>query len=140
MYEEHGGEKCKYCNKTFSKYYIEEHIEVVHEKKKPHMCHICGEGFRRAAHLDVHISFVHEGTKPYKCDMCGQSFGTKLRKNKHDCFVLPSKLKNNQNKNDDSKNQSDDDEEETEKPFKCEKCDFKCVFRTRLQKHIALIS
>ena len=91
---EHGGKKCQFCDKKFHSNSLQTHIEVVHEKKKPHMCHVCGNGFCTNSGLVSHIRSVHTFEKPYLCKMCNGSFYTSGERLKHNCVVIPTKYKN----------------------------------------------
>ena len=50
------------------------HISVVHEKKKPFMCDLCGSSFARRPKLKSHYAVVHEGIKKHKCSICNARF------------------------------------------------------------------
>jgi Zinc finger, C2H2 type len=80
--------KCQICNKILSnKYYLTEHINAVHEKKRPYSCYQCSKSFYRKHTLVNHISHRHTFTnddltnsnRPFKCDFqgCGKFFKTK---------------------------------------------------------------
>ena len=46
---------------------LKAHINVVHERKKPHKCSICEYSFATKQGLNRHINAVHEGEKSHKC-------------------------------------------------------------------------
>ena len=50
------------------------HISVVHEKKKPFMCDLCGSSFAKRPKLKSHYEIVHEGIKRHKCSICNARF------------------------------------------------------------------
>ena len=54
---------CPHCLTKFqspSKSYLKTHIEVVHEKRRDHVCGYCkGVAFGRAGTLKAHISAIH---------------------------------------------------------------------------------
>ena len=51
--------------KEFAKSFaLKTHVQVVHEKIKPHICSICGNSFALPSKLKQHIQSVHEGIKP----------------------------------------------------------------------------
>ena len=75
----HGGQKCKYCDKRLpAGAALIRHIEFVHEKRKPHICHKCGECFTAKSTLVNHIFDSHkeeELPNIYECfKTCKQSF------------------------------------------------------------------
>ena len=51
---------------------LNKHIDAVHEKKKPHLCSLCGSyllcnhTFSNSGNLNAHIASVYEGKKPKK--------------------------------------------------------------------------
>ena len=57
---------CTIFGETKDKSRIQEHIDVVHEKKKEFKCDICERtfGFRRT--LIEHVAQVHSDEKPFK--------------------------------------------------------------------------
>ena len=56
----HGGQKCKVCDKRLKTHHLKQHIELVHEKKKPHICHVCAEAFATKNSLMNHIFDSHK--------------------------------------------------------------------------------
>ena len=52
-------EKCKICEKLFSKEAIENHIEMEHEKTQ-HQCDICGLVFNNTLEFNTHAKNVHD--------------------------------------------------------------------------------
>ena len=78
---------------------MKQHIETVHEGKKPHQCSICGNAFGLKQHLKRHISLVHEKNKPFKCCICDFTCGLKDSLTKHISAV-----------------------HEKKKPYKCSNC------------------
>ena len=53
------------------------HINVVHERKKPHESSICEYSCATNTHFKIQINLVHEGKKTHKCSICDQSFALK---------------------------------------------------------------
>ena len=47
------------------------HINVVHERKKPHKCTICEYSFITEGNLNSHIDTIHEGFNNYGFDNYG---------------------------------------------------------------------
>ena len=69
---------CSICAKSFStKYNLKNHIEAIHEGKKPHKCPICDKSTAEKGSLKKHIELVHEGKKPHKCSICDYNFSNK---------------------------------------------------------------
>ena len=46
--------------------YVNIHMQVVHEGKKPFMCELCGYATSYPQSLKKHIQTIHEGKKPVK--------------------------------------------------------------------------
>jgi Zinc finger, C2H2 type/C2H2-type zinc finger len=80
--------QCPICNKTLtSKYALQYHIEMVHEKKTRFSCPHCPKAFYRKDDLQRHIAQCHTFTnddttnsnRPFECDIdnCGKFFKTK---------------------------------------------------------------
>ena len=62
---------------------LDAHIETVHEKKKPHLCNLCGKAFSAKKALQYHIRCVHEKKKPFSCTICENKFTTKKAQRMH---------------------------------------------------------
>ena len=52
------------------------HISVVHEKKKPFMCDLCGSSNSTRQRLKRHIEVVHKGIKKHQCSICEARFSS----------------------------------------------------------------
>ena len=51
---------CKMCGKTFTlKRYLNDHINIVHERVKKHLCNLCGKSFGRSTNLHDHSMRMH---------------------------------------------------------------------------------
>ena len=51
---------CPHCGKSFgSTTGVNRHIEAVHEKKRPHSCHLCDLAFAQKGQLKTHIKGKH---------------------------------------------------------------------------------
>ena len=78
--------KCDQCGKKLNdKRYLKDHISIVHEGKRDHMCSICGKAFYSIFTLNKHISNIHDGRKRFKCDFegCEDSFDDHKSRTKH---------------------------------------------------------
>ena len=83
----HNGVKqyeCTVCDASFvSNVELKGHIRRVHEeKRKLHLCHLCGQNFSTKTYLNVH-SLRHNSLKPFKCYTCGDKFRSKAGLNCH---------------------------------------------------------
>ncbi|EUB55594.1 PR domain zinc finger protein [Echinococcus granulosus] len=84
---------CSHCNKSFlRRCRLNEHISVVHERRKSFTCQKCSKGFCRRGDLDKHISAVHEKRRPFTCQNCGKAFSCKGHLNRHVSTVHESGL------------------------------------------------
>ena len=65
---------CRSCNKSFNtKYYLTEHIKIIHDKILSHQCSQCSKSFGRKYELRDHINFVHNKMK-FDCQECSSIF------------------------------------------------------------------
>ena len=79
--------QCKLCDKHFaSKRNLKNHINMVHEGKKPFRCKMCGNNFATSLVLKRHINTVHDKKKPFKCNFCPKHFGRKDNLKTHKKF------------------------------------------------------
>ena len=72
---------CSYKHEWQSK--INEHVEIVHKKKKENHCHHCQKSFGRSYNLRRHIEIVHKKKKETQCDHCQKSFGSIYNLGRH---------------------------------------------------------
>ena len=87
--------KCSECSSSFTtKYNLNRHISInherkkmhiasVHEGKKPFKCQICDYSCTQKTDMTHHVSFVHEKKEPFKCDICSYSCFLKHDIKKH---------------------------------------------------------
>ena len=113
----HEGKKvnnlCSLCGGTFSQ--LRQHISIVHERKRPFACHICGLRCIRESILKYHIDSVHEQKKPIKCEICCKGFASIHQLRKHQ------------------------DSHENIRPHKCQICDAKFKRKYHLKNHMKTI-
>jgi KRAB domain-containing zinc finger protein len=117
----HEGKKpyqCDLCGTTIStKYSLEKHMKLTHEETDlKHHCHICSKAFKNTNYLPRHIQAVHEGKKPFQCNVCSCAFYGKFKLEQHIQGV-----------------------HEGTKPYHCHSCDSKFYFPSAMKEHIARI-
>ena len=75
---------CDICGASFyRKDFLQNHYEAVHEEKRPWKCNICGNTFAYKGSLTIHTQTVHERKRPYKCSTCDGAFATRQSLNIH---------------------------------------------------------
>ena len=75
---------CDLCGKLSSDAKSnQQHVEMVHEKKKCVQCDACGKGFYKANDLKRHVDAVHKGLKPFECKICNKAFAVKQKLKEH---------------------------------------------------------
>jgi len=74
---------CDECGKDFlHNFTLVEHIEVVHQGKRPYTCTKCEKTFSRAGNLRAHM-LIHSGVKPFPCKLCDKECREKIQLIKH---------------------------------------------------------
>lgn len=108
--------RCKECNRSFSRYnHLLRHM-LTHSDEKPHICNFCSKGFSRSDHLQKHIQSIH-CEKNFKCDQCDSAYGRKDHLLRH--------IETRHNKN-----------PAAPKPqFECDMCEKKFTTKTYLARH-----
>ncbi|CAH1118384.1 unnamed protein product [Phaedon cochleariae] len=111
---------CKLCELKFRfKGGLEEHVNLVHLKKKDHKCHECAKTFGSKCLLNMHFRVRHLDDQPFKCH-CGMAFKRKdylkRHKEKKHKQVTNTRIKTG--------------------VFFCDFCDFKIDDRVNFQKHL----
>lgn len=67
------------CSKSFDRFKsFRQHIQIIHEMTKMHVCDECGSSFRFPSQLNAHKRVTHEKVARFICDICSDSFGVKL--------------------------------------------------------------
>ena len=75
--------RCDECGRYLSSQAaLSGHQQCMHNKQKPHVCHICNKGFFQSHSLTVHLR-SHSGEKPYSCIVCNKSFSQRSSLNIH---------------------------------------------------------
>ena len=75
--------RCDECGRYLSSQAaLSGHQQCMHNKQKPHVCHICKKGFFQSHSLTVHLR-SHSGEKPYSCIVCNKSFSQRSSLNIH---------------------------------------------------------
>ena len=90
-------------------------VKKVYEKRRYHLCTICGTGSKTKQALDLHMKHKHTGERPHMCSECDYKAvtnGSLL----HHMRVVHEKLK----------------------PFSCpeDSCDYKAATKVMLKQHI----
>ncbi|KAK7467027.1 hypothetical protein VKT23_004089 [Stygiomarasmius scandens] len=66
------------CKKFPNLSRLKQHVESIHEKKRPYVCTVagCGKSFARADILKLHVESIHEKKRLHVCAVagCGKSF------------------------------------------------------------------
>ncbi|OXA47383.1 PR domain zinc finger protein 5 [Folsomia candida] len=64
--------QCHLCLQTFlTKYGVQRHIRVIHEKQRNHRCTFCEKSFSSPSHLKNHVDAKHDPDKKiYTCTEC----------------------------------------------------------------------
>ena len=97
----HTNEKPYVCSECGLSYHsissLHNHMKIIHtdfkqERKRNHMCHLCGKGFFDMRNLKVH-SVSHNEVKSHLCTQCGSGFKTpinlKLHMERHNTPNIP---------------------------------------------------
>ena len=66
--------KCDYC--SHNKYYLKQHVELVHNAERPFKCPFCDYAGKRSHSLKEHL-VVHSTNRPYECSLCNATFRKK---------------------------------------------------------------
>ncbi len=66
--------KCDYC--SHNKYYLKQHVELVHNAERPFKCPFCDYAGKRSHSLKEHL-VVHSTNRPYECNLCNATFRKK---------------------------------------------------------------
>ena len=75
--------KCDQCDKTFSKYYMKQHIKLKHQSTNQNLiCKLCSKIFANGRSLKLHAERYH-AEKTLPCNDCPMMFATKGTLNHH---------------------------------------------------------
>lgn len=70
---------CPYCDRKFTKVSVmRQHVQGIHENKKPYICDECGRSLKTLAALAEH-KLVHTNDTPFECEVCQRAFKNKAR-------------------------------------------------------------
>ena len=104
--------QCEICERYFSdSKCLKKHIQAVHSKLKPYICHVCNHTSARKAMLELHMR-QHTGEKPFECDSCPYKTGDHNSLRRH-------KMRHDGNK-----------------PYKCKLCDYSTVQSHVYMSHV----
>jgi len=82
----HLNNKCHVCDECGKDFLhtttLVDHIEIVHQGKRPHQCESCSKTFTRKNSLRQH-NMIHLGIKPFPCKLCEKKFREKVQLIKH---------------------------------------------------------
>lgn len=106
-------EKCPYCDSYFLKNSsdFQQHIWA-HQGLKPYLCTMCDYAGRSRSNLKTHMN-RHNKDRCHVCDLCGKTFKSKVTLKSH-------RLSHSSEG----------------KRFQCTKCDFTCVSKPSLLRHM----
>ena len=62
---------------------LKNHIDAVHEERKPFKCEFCDYSCTHPSSLKKHISNIHGPKSVFKCRLCNKKFGSKQGMNNH---------------------------------------------------------
>ena len=80
--------KCDLCQKHFSdSKCLKKHVQAVHGRLKPYICHVCNHQSSRKAMMEMHMR-QHTGEKPYACGECDYRTGDHNSLRRHKGWVL----------------------------------------------------
>ena len=69
--------KCMKCDYgSHNKYYLKQHVELVHNAERPFKCPFCDYAGKRSHSLKEHL-VVHSTNRPYECSLCNATFRKK---------------------------------------------------------------
>lgn len=104
--------QCDICCKVFSdSKCLKKHVQAVHSKLRPYICHVCNHQSSRKAMLESHMR-QHTGSKPYACDECDYRTGDHNSLRRHRMRHSGAK------------------------PYKCRWCDYAAIQSATLKNHV----
>ncbi|XP_074645955.1 uncharacterized protein LOC141902213 [Tubulanus polymorphus] len=69
--------KCDECDySSHNKYYLKQHIDLVHSADRPYKCPFCDYAGKRSSALKEHL-IVHSNDRPFECSHCNATFRKK---------------------------------------------------------------
>ncbi|CAL8329845.1 unnamed protein product [Lota lota] len=74
---------CPQCNEGFAyRFGLTQHLQMVHSRIKPFVCHICQKSYFRRKDVETHLR-VHTGAKQFPCNLCDKRFNRRVELDVH---------------------------------------------------------
>ena len=104
--------KCRICEKEIfgGRKVFKEHL-MLHAGDRAHMCQFCDKRFISEGRVKAHINNVHLAQNEFKCNICSKGFQTKYALQRHEML------------------------HKSEKPYKCDECQYSSSFMSNLTAH-----
>ncbi|CAG0894598.1 unnamed protein product [Darwinula stevensoni] len=80
------------CRKVKNRYWLEIHIQNIHNTPRPYQCGECGVSYQKVQQLELHM-LSHTGDTPFRCDLCGKGLANASSLKKHRALHLGRQTK-----------------------------------------------